>query len=227
MHAVVFGNVTTIIQRMYARRTAYQTKHQDLKDFTRAHHIPKPLRQRMVEFFQAMWSINRGIDKQMIMDEFPEELRGEIALQLNREMLSLGIFKNASPGCLKSIAITIQTRFATPGEYLVHRGDVIKFIYFVCNGSLEILDEECTVVALLGKCDFFGCDIDDNRGYTGHSAYDVKSLTYCELQYLEINTLVKDVLNQYPAFKQEFASSLHDELSFNIRDGYDPSVGFD
>ncbi|VUZ47114.1 unnamed protein product, partial [Hymenolepis diminuta] len=34
MHAAVFGNVTTIIQRMYTRRSAYQTKNQDLKDFT-------------------------------------------------------------------------------------------------------------------------------------------------------------------------------------------------
>ncbi|VDL89311.1 unnamed protein product [Schistocephalus solidus] len=66
MHAAVFGNVTTIIQRVYARRSAYQMKNQDLKDFTRAHHLPKQLRQRMLEFYQAMWSINRGIDKQSV-----------------------------------------------------------------------------------------------------------------------------------------------------------------
>ncbi|KAA3681985.1 uncharacterized protein DEA37_0002198 [Paragonimus westermani] len=66
MHAAVFGNVTTLIQRMYSRRSAYQTKNQDLKDFTRAHHIPKPLKQRMLEFFQAMWAINRGIDKNAV-----------------------------------------------------------------------------------------------------------------------------------------------------------------
>jgi potassium voltage-gated channel Eag-related subfamily H protein 8 len=33
MHAVVFGNVTAIIQRMYARRSQYQTRLRDLKDF--------------------------------------------------------------------------------------------------------------------------------------------------------------------------------------------------
>ncbi|VEL43446.1 unnamed protein product [Protopolystoma xenopodis] len=85
------------------------------------------------------------------MQQFPEELRGDIALHLNREMLSLTIFTAASPGCRKSLAQLIQTCFATPGENLVHRGDVIKYIYFVCSGSLEILDEEGTVVALLGR----------------------------------------------------------------------------
>ncbi|KAH8872583.1 Potassium voltage-gated channel subfamily H member 8, partial [Schistosoma japonicum] len=161
MHAAVFGNVTTLIQRMYSRRSAYQTKNQDLKDFTRAHHIPKPLKQRMLEFFQAMWAINRGIDKEAILQSFPENLRGDIALHLNREILSLSLFKSASPGCRKCLAQLITTRFATPGEYLVNQGDVLRFIYFVCSGSLEILGDEGTVVGLLGKCDIFGSDMDD------------------------------------------------------------------
>lgn len=85
-----------------------------------------------------------------IMQVFPEEMRGDIALHINREILSLPMFKTASIGCQKSIAQLIGTRFSTPGEFLVHRGDAIRYIYFVCSGSLEILDEEGSVVALLG-----------------------------------------------------------------------------
>jgi hypothetical protein len=47
MHAVVFGNVTAIIQRMYSRRSLYQTKWRDLKDFLTLHQIPKEMKQRM------------------------------------------------------------------------------------------------------------------------------------------------------------------------------------
>ncbi|KAM7539957.1 hypothetical protein Aperf_G00000041813 [Anoplocephala perfoliata] len=221
MHAAVFGNVTTIIQRMYTRRSAYQTKNQDLKDFTRAHHLPKQLRQRMLEFYQAMWSINRGIDKETIMQVFPEEMRGDIALHINREMLSLSIFKAASVGCQKSIAQLIGTRFATPGEFLVHRGDAIRNLYFVCSGSLEILDEVGSVVALLGKCDLFGTDI-DQRPFIGLSAFDVKALTYCELQYIMLDASLFNVLDLYPKYSRDFSAALHDELSFNIKEGYDP-----
>lgn len=84
------------------------------------------------------------------MQVFPEEMRGDIAMHINREMLSLPIFKTASIGCQKSIAQLIGTRFATPGEFLVHRGDAIRNLYYVCSGSLEILDEDGSVVALLG-----------------------------------------------------------------------------
>lgn len=39
MHAVVFGNVTAIIQRMYARRSQYHSKWRDLKDFVALHQV--------------------------------------------------------------------------------------------------------------------------------------------------------------------------------------------
>jgi hypothetical protein len=39
MHAVVFGNVTAIIQRMYSRRSLYQSKWRDLKDFFILHQV--------------------------------------------------------------------------------------------------------------------------------------------------------------------------------------------
>lgn len=62
MHAVVFGNVTAIIQRMYSRRSLYQTKWRDLKDFLTLNQIPKELKQRMQDYFQTMWSLSHGID---------------------------------------------------------------------------------------------------------------------------------------------------------------------
>lgn len=62
MHAVVFGNVTAIIQRMYSRRSMYQSKWRDLKEFLILNQVPKELKQRMQDYFQTMWSLNHGID---------------------------------------------------------------------------------------------------------------------------------------------------------------------
>ena len=62
MHAVVFGNVTAIIQRMYSRRSLYHSRMKDLKDFIRVHRLPRPLKQRMLEYFQTTWAVNGGID---------------------------------------------------------------------------------------------------------------------------------------------------------------------
>lgn len=59
---MVFGNVTAIVQRMYARRSAYQSKWRDLKDFQKLHQIPNELKQRVEDYFQTMWALNHGID---------------------------------------------------------------------------------------------------------------------------------------------------------------------
>lgn len=53
MHAVVFGNVTAIIQRMYARRSQYQSKWRDLKDFIRLHQVR--LVMHVFEFIHSQW----------------------------------------------------------------------------------------------------------------------------------------------------------------------------
>ena len=67
MHALVFGNVTAIIQRMYSRWSLYHTRTKDLKDFIRVHHLPQHLKHRMLEFFQTTWSVYNGIDSNEVM----------------------------------------------------------------------------------------------------------------------------------------------------------------
>lgn len=150
MHAVVFGNVTAIIQRMYSRRSLYQTKWRDLKDFLKLHQIPKELKQRMQDYFQTMWSLNHGIDIHETLKEFPEELRGDVSMHLHREILQLPIFEAASQGCLKLLSLHIRTNFCAPGEYLIHKGDALSYIYYICNGSMEVVQNNM-VVAILGK----------------------------------------------------------------------------
>ena len=47
MHAVVFGHVTAIIQRMYARRSTFDQKLHEMKDFIAKQHLPKELKMRI------------------------------------------------------------------------------------------------------------------------------------------------------------------------------------
>ena len=60
MHAVVFGNVTAIIQRMYARRSQYDTRMRDMKEFFQFAQISKTLQRRLIDYFNATWSKRKG-----------------------------------------------------------------------------------------------------------------------------------------------------------------------
>ncbi|XP_022278697.1 potassium voltage-gated channel subfamily H member 4 isoform X2 [Canis lupus familiaris] len=154
MHAVVFGNVTAIIQRMYSRRSLYHSRMKDLKDFIRVHRLPRPLKQRMLESFQTTWAVNSGIDANELLRDFPDELRADIAMHLNREILQLPLFGAASRGCLRALSLHIKTSFCAPGEYLLRRGDALQAHYYVCSGSLEVLRDNM-VLAILGPRPLF------------------------------------------------------------------------
>ncbi|XP_055707350.1 potassium voltage-gated channel subfamily H member 8 isoform X2 [Phlebotomus papatasi] len=236
MHAVVFGNVTAIIQRMYSRRSLYQSKWRDLKDFIALHQMPKELKQRMQDYFQTVWSLNHGIDINEILKEFPEELRGDVSMHLHREILQLPIFEAASQGCLKLLSLHIKTTFCAPSEYLIHRGDALNHIYYICNGSMEVMQNNM-VVAILGKGDLVGCDISahlsthsngqgantnaqTSQDVVVKSSSDVKALTYCDLKCIHMCGLV-EVLRLYPEYQQEFANDIQHDLTFNLREGYE------
>ncbi|XP_059054216.1 potassium voltage-gated channel subfamily H member 8-like isoform X3 [Achroia grisella] len=233
MHAVVFGNVTAIIQRMYSRRSMYQTKWRDLKDFLSLNQVPKELKQRMQDYFQTMWSLNHGIDIHETLKEFPEELRGDVSLHLHREILSLPIFESASQGCLKLLSLHIRNNFCAPGEYLVHKGDALTYIYYICNGSMEVMQNDM-VVAILGKGDLVGCDMNTHlQPYNGtgqpqpnnpdvvvKSSSDVKALTYCDLKCIHMGGL-GEVLRLYPEYQQEFIHDIQHDLTYNLREGYE------
>ncbi|XP_050093966.1 potassium voltage-gated channel subfamily H member 8 [Anopheles aquasalis] len=93
MHAVVFGNVTAIIQRMYSRRSLYQSKWRDLKDFIALHQMPKELKQRMQDYFQTMWSLNHGIDVYEVRNAI--QALQEMTYNTMNSQLDLGHFQPA------------------------------------------------------------------------------------------------------------------------------------
>ena len=81
--------------------------------------------------------------------DYPEELRGDVSLHLHKEILSLPLFEAASEGCRKLVSLKIKTNFCAPDEYLIHKGDALQNIYYLFNGSMEVLHEGM-VVAILG-----------------------------------------------------------------------------
>jgi len=98
-------------------------------------------------------------------------------------VLGLPIFETASEGCRKVISLKIKTSFCAPDEYLVHRGDLLTTIFYLSSGSMEVV-QEGMVVAILGKGDLVGCDINpdcDPETFVKSSA-EVRALTYYELE---------------------------------------------
>lgn len=164
-------------------------------------------------------------------------------MHLNKDILQLPVFKGASRGCLRSLSLHIKTSFCVPGEYLIRQGDALHANYFVCSGSLEVLKDDMVLAILgvyqgeipvkcvcykvkpssdslfgiLGKGDLIGSDLPGSEQVIKTNA-DVKALTYCDLQYISVRGL-REVLELYPEYASLFASDIHNNLTYNLREG--------
>ena len=49
-----------LIQRIYARRSQYDTKMRDMKEFFEFARISKSLQRRLIDYFNATWSKRKG-----------------------------------------------------------------------------------------------------------------------------------------------------------------------
>ncbi|XP_023248182.1 potassium voltage-gated channel unc-103 [Copidosoma floridanum] len=224
MYASIFGNVSAIIQRLYSGTARYHTQMLRVREFIKFHQIPNPLRQRLEEYFQRAWTYTNGIDISSVLNGFPDCLQADICLHLNRNLVnSCRAFDGASPGCLRALSLKFKTTHAPPGDVLVHRGDVLLYVYFISRGSIEILKDDI-VMAILNKDDIFG---ENPCVYSsiGKSSCNACVLTYCDLHKIHRDDLL-GVLALYPEFLSHFSQNL--EITFNMRDedqiGVDPLI---
>ena len=71
-------------------------------------------------------------------------------MHLYKGLLELSSFSQAPRGCLRMLSLQVRTVYIGPGEVLLAQNDVINAIYFIANGSMEVLQGE-SVAAILGK----------------------------------------------------------------------------
>jgi len=66
LYATIFGNVTTIIQQMYADTNRYHDMLNSVREFLKLYEIPSDLGDRIMDYIVSTWSISKGIDQQKV-----------------------------------------------------------------------------------------------------------------------------------------------------------------
>ena len=97
LYATIFGNVTTIIQQMYADTNRYHDMLSSVREFLRIYQIPQGLRQRIMHYIVSTWNMTKGIDTTRVLNYFPKDMRADICVHLNRKVFNEhSAFRNAS-----------------------------------------------------------------------------------------------------------------------------------
>ncbi|KAM7538800.1 hypothetical protein Aperf_G00000048150 [Anoplocephala perfoliata] len=237
MYASIFGNVSAIIQRFYSGTARYHAQILRVKEFIRFHQIPGSLRQRLEDYFIHVWAYTYGIDMGVVQRSFPECLQSDICMHIYKTMLkSSRAFEGLTEGCLRTLALHVRTVHLPPGDTLIHAGGLLTCLYFVEQGSLEVLDpSDGAILAVLCRADFFGglpplhqvsketisnglsglpVSLANSKGViAAKSRFLVRALTYCDLHYLEREEFASLLLS-YPELLENLVT--HFELTMPL-----------
>ncbi|KAK6016521.1 hypothetical protein OSTOST_17996 [Ostertagia ostertagi] len=67
-------------------------------------------------------------------------MKADICVHLNRKVFNEhSCFRLASDGCLRSLAMYLESNHAAPGDLLYHTGESVDALWFVVSGSLEVI----------------------------------------------------------------------------------------
>ena len=62
MQSAIFGNITAVIQKLYAVRARFHARATEIKQFVKLHRIEGDLKRRIEDYFLTTWSASKGVD---------------------------------------------------------------------------------------------------------------------------------------------------------------------
>jgi hypothetical protein len=139
--ATIVGNIGSMITNMNASRTEFQTRMDAVKQYMVFRKVSKELEERVIQWFDYMWSNKQSLDEGSVMDTLPDKLKAEIAIHVHLNTLKqVKIFQDCEPGLLAELVLKLQVKMI---KIILVRTSMLKMISlsnFSCKSLvLEII----------------------------------------------------------------------------------------
>ncbi|XP_061901286.1 cyclic nucleotide-gated cation channel-like [Entelurus aequoreus] len=200
--ASIVGNVGSMISNMNATRASFQARVDALKHYMHFRHVNKVLEQRVIRWFDYLWTNKKTIDEQEVLRSLPSKLRAEIAINVHLDTLKkVRIFQDCEAGLLVELVLKLRPQVYSPGDYICRKGDVGKEMYIIKDGHLAVVgDDGATQFAVLTAGSCFGeisiLNISGSKMGNRRTA-NIRSLGYSDLFCLSKQDLM-DALQEFP-----------------------------
>ncbi|XP_061541945.1 uncharacterized protein guf1 isoform X5 [Phycodurus eques] len=200
--ASIVGNVGAMISNMNSTRAGFQARVDSLKHYMHFRHVNKVLEQRVIRWFDYLWTNKKTIDEQEVLRSLPSKLRAEIAINVHLDTLKkVRIFQDCEAGLLVELVLKLQPQVFSPGDYICRKGDVGKEMYIIKDGRLAVVGEDgAAQLAVLTAGSCFGeisiLNISGSKMGNRRTA-NIRSLGYSDLFCLSKQDLM-DALHEFP-----------------------------
>lgn len=198
MFGYMIGNIASLLANVDISRTQFQERLEKLSNFMRSRSIPGNLQERIRAYHYYLWDTRRGSDEEEVLNQLPHNLRVEVALVLNSEIIQkVPLFQGAGEQLIRQIVLNLKPLLVLPGDIIFRKGEIGNEMYFISKGSVEIIDETSgDVYATIADGQFFG---EIALLMSSPRTATVRAKDYCDLYVLDQITFER-ILEHYPEF---------------------------
>jgi len=166
-----------------------------IKLFMSNKNLSPELAERVLQYYDQLWSRKEGLEEESILEDLPKNLRTEVAFHMNGEIIrKVPFFADATQGFISELVNLLSPEIYSPGEFIVKYGDLASEMYFIKNGVVEVISAANEVLAKLSDGSFFG---EIALLYESKRTASIKASSYCDIYVLRKRDLEK-VLRRYP-----------------------------
>jgi hypothetical protein len=201
VYGFIIGNVATLLLNLDPARALHRQRMEQLSSFMSQHEIPPERRQRTIDYYRYRWRNRLDHDESEVLGWLSPTLQAEIAVHVNRDLIrNVPMFHDAGEAFVRDVTLKLQLEVLMPGDVAVRAGERARSMYFVSQGTLEVVSAGTGErLRTLKAGDFFGeiaLVFDEVR------TASVRALDFCHLYRLD-RDLFQRILDDYPEVAAE------------------------
>ena len=199
-YGYIIGNISSLLGNLDIAKAQHQERTENINTFMASNNFPLDLQQRVKNYFDYLWSSQRGQNQKEIFTGLPESFHIAFALELNKELLhTVPMFKGAHDDFIRDIALALKPEIVLPNDLVCEYGKIGDKMYFVSKGTLKVYSKnKKTLYGELEPGNFFGeIALLMSTPRTANIVAD----DYCELYSLNKENF-DIVLSKYPEFSE-------------------------
>ena len=125
LYPAIVGSLAAMLSNLNAAETQFLQKRKQLNDFLEFAQFPTILRGKMNRFYDYLWSRQKGVDEDTILQDLPPALRIAVQESINGNIIrSVPFFADLNNEFLQNLLGVLKPSVFLPGDVIIRAAEV-------------------------------------------------------------------------------------------------------
>jgi len=203
----VVGGLAAYMGNLNMAKKLYKTKNSKNKSSMRRSQLKKTVMDKVIRYYNYLWSCHGGVDEQNIMDELNGPLWDKVAMHVNGEDIkNIPFFSSCDDRTKNHLVALLRPQVFLPGDIICNQGEVGKEMYSIERGKVVVSSKDKEMhYCVLQRGDYFG---ETSLLGTTLRIANVVAISYCDCFVLTKDDFNEVMMGNPPIKRQIILASI-------------------